>query len=941
MVTIPPSRNRPDSPNRAKHAPPNSLRQPGEPPAPVIWHHLDFREVLQQFGVDPAAGLSDAEAAARLAEHGTNELAGNGVKGPLRILWEQLTALLVVILIAAAAVSALLADYKDAIAIAVIVVLNAILGFTQEHRAEKAMAALKKLAVPCVKVRRNRTVREIPAIRVAPGDIVLLEAGSLVAADCRVIESADLQAQEAALTGESEPNRKSSGALEEAGLPLGDRRNMAYMGTFITAGRGQAVVTETGMRTELGRIARMIQSVEREPTPLQRRLAQLGKRLAAAALLLVAVIFLLGLLRGEGLKLMFLTAVSIGVAAVPEGLPAVVTIALTLGTHRMLRRRVLIRRLTAVETLGSVTIIGSDKTGTLTENRMTAVILQDAEGELDLSVLPLNGENNRYPDLASSGLRLLLAGSALCNDAVMQPGTDPGHSPAPLGDPTEVALLEAAARFGLSKTEMEQILPRIAEAPFASERKRMTTVHRVPADSTVLPPEISAVFEGAPPAYLAFTKGGVEALLQASTTVWAGGEKQALTLEWRNRLTAANEKLASNGMRVLGVAFRPLNSPPAAGEEKNAERELTYVGIIGMIDPPRPEAKAAVAKCKAAGIRAVMITGDHPLTAQYIAGQLGILGSGTILTEAELERISAEEWEHATKSAALYARVSPAHKLKIVESWQQQGHVVAMTGDGVNDAPALKKADIGVAMGLSGTDVAKEAADMVLLDDNFASIVAAVEEGRVIYDNIRKFIRYILATNSGEIWTMLIAPFAGMPLPLLPLQILWMNLVTDGLPALALGAEPAESGTMRRPPHPPEESVFARGLGRHVLWVGLLMAFLSLGTGYWYWHAHDAKWQTMLFTTLTLSQMAHILAIRSERSSLFRIGLFSNKPLLGAITLTVLLQIALIYMPLLQKVFQTIALSALDLIVAVSVCAAVFCAVELEKWLLRKKIPEY
>ena len=935
MAIIPPSRNKSDSTDGQRHVPPEAVRESGLSSGPTNWHQLDFHRVLQELGVDPAAGLNDAESTRRLSEHGSNVLVESGIKSRWLILWEQLTALMVVILIVAAVVSALLGDYKDAIAITVIVVLNAILGFTQEYRAEKAMAALKKLAVPSVRARRNGEIREIPAIHVVPGDIVLLEAGNLVAADCRVIESADLQAQEAALTGESQPVRKIAGALEEPDLPLGDRRNMAYMGTFITSGRGQAVVTETGMRTELGRIARMIQSVEREPTPLQRRLAQLGKGLAATALMLVAVIFLLGLLRGEGLKLMFLTAVSIGVAAVPEGLPAVVTIALTLGTQRMLKRRVLIRRLTAVETLGSVTVICSDKTGTLTENRMTAVILQAAGGELDLSALPPSDGNNKVAGFAQSGLGLLLAGSALCNDAMMQSAGGEGSSPTSLGDPTEVALLVAAARFGLSKLELERILPRIAEVPFASERKRMTTVHRVPSDSTTIPAEIRIAFEREQPAYLAFTKGGVEALLQVCTTVWVNGEKEPLTPEWRDRLIAANENLARNGMRVLGVAFRCLESAPAAGDEKTTEQKLTYIGIIGMIDPPRPEAKAAVSTCKAAGIRAVMITGDHALTAQYIAGQLGILGNGTSLTGADLESISAAELEHATESAALYARVSPAHKLKIVESLQRLGHIVAMTGDGVNDAPALKKADIGVAMGLTGTDVAKEAADMVLLDDNFATIVAAVEEGRVIYDNVRKFIRYILATNSGEIWTMLLTPFLGMPLPLLPLQILWMNLVTDGLPALALGVEPAESGTMRRPPHRPNESIFARGLGRHVMWVGLLMASLSLGTGYWYWHAHDAKWQTMLFTTLTLSQMAHILAIRSERNSLFRIGLFSNKPLLGAIAVTVLLQLALVYVPLLQGVFKTISLSPQDLGVAVTVCAVVFWAVELEKWLMR------
>ena len=888
------------------------------------WYQLDSTAVLRELATDSVSGLSEVESVRRMAEHGRNELSGSGIRSPWLILWEQLTGLMVIILVVAAVLSALLGDYKDAIAIGAIVVLNTILGFCQEYRAEKAIAALKKLAVPSVKVRRGGKVREIQSTLLVPGDIILLEAGSSVPADSRLWESANLRTQEAALTGESEPIQKLTTSIADADLPLGDRRNMLYMGTFVTAGRGQAIVTETGGRTELGRIAGLIQNVDHEPTPLQRRLDQLGKGLAAAALVLVAAIFVLGFLRGEKLKILFLTVVSIGVAAVPEGLPAVVTIALTLGAQRMLARRVLVRKLTAVETLGSVTVICSDKTGTLTENRMTVAVLQIADESLEIppDFRPVSSERAEFS--------LLLAGAALCNDALLEPG----NSGALLGDPTETALVVAASRMGLMKPDLDRALPRIAEAPFSSERKRMTTVHCVPSEPGQIP--FSVVLGGM---YLAFTKGAVDSLLDISSTVWVHGKAEPLTEAWREDLTRRNDALAQRGMRVLGVAFRCLDSAQDLAAV-TLERGLTFVGMIGIIDPPRLDVFSAVEKCKAAGIRPVMITGDHSLTAQYIASQLGITGEGPVVTGPELDRLSVAELEHLAASAPIYARVSPEHKLKIVQALQTRGGIIAMTGDGVNDAPALKKADIGVAMGITGTDVAKEAADMVLLDDNFAAIVAAVEEGRVIYDNVRKFIRYILATNSGEIWVMLVAPLLGMPLPLLPLQILWMNLVTDGLPALALGVEPAEAELMQRPPHPPDDSIFARGMGRHVIWVGLLMASLSLGAGYWYWCHGDSNWQTVLFTTLTLSQMAHVMAIRSERRSLFQIGLMSNKPLLGAVSLTVVLQLALLYVPLLQAIFKTTALSIRDLALILAIGSVIFFAVELEKWTLRRASSE-
>jgi Ca2+-transporting ATPase len=901
------------------------------------WYRTDANEVLARLNTDAEAGLGSAEARQRLAQYGANELVERGVKSPWRILWEQLTGLMVVILIVAAVVSGALGDWKDAIAIMAIVVLNALLGLSQEFRAEKAMAALKKLAVPVVKVRRDGHIVEISARELVPGDVVLLEAGALVPADGRLLESVNLRVDEAALTGESEPVEKETLTLDKPDLPVGDRLNMVYMGTVVTYGRGMAIITETGMSTELGHIAEMIQTVEREPTPLQRRLEQLGRGLAVAALVIVAVVFLLGLLRGEDWQLMLLTAISMAVAAVPEGLPAVVTIALALGAQRMLKRQALIRKLPAVETLGSVTVICSDKTGTLTENRMTVTVL-DVLGETqqvdtllrqgvpvaDAELLP-----GKRPPVRSLGL--LAKAAALCNDASLEVPPEGGYRA--VGDPTEGALVVAAAELGLVKAKLDDRWPRVGEVPFTSERKRMTTVHRV---------GVTAEQTDAPwccGEFVAFAKGAVDSLLEISDRVWAGDEDVRLSDDMRARIVAANDRLASQGQRVLGVAFRPLDDEPDPADEAALERAMTFIGLVGMIDPPRPEVREAVVTAKAAGIRPVMITGDHPLTARQIAWELGIASDGQPLTGRDLGQMSVDDLEKVVDQVGVYARVSPEHKLKVVQALQDRGQIVAMTGDGVNDAPALKKADIGVAMGITGTDVSKEAADMVLLDDNFATIVAAVREGRTIYDNIRKFIKYTLTSNAGEIWVMLLAPLAGMPLPLLPLQILWINLVTDGLPGLALGVEPPEPDTMRRPPHHPQESIFGRGLGRHVIWVGLLMGLVSLGMGYSTWRAGWENWQTMLFTTLTLSQMGHALAVRSN-DSLFKAGLLSNKALLSAVLLTFGLQLAVVYVPFLQNLFKTTALSVSELAISLVLSTIVFWGVELEKWFIRRSSRE-
>ncbi len=870
----------------------------------------DASDVCEALGVDPAAGLSESEAARRLARHGHNELPDHGARRAWRVLVDQLRSVMVAILAVAALVSAVIGDVGDALAILAIVVLNTALGFVQEHRVERALAALRRLAVPSMRVRREGHTRELSAREVVPGDVLLLEAGDLVAADCRLVEAVALRVQESALTGEAEPVDKHTQPIADAEADTADRANCAYMGTLVVHGRGVAVATATGPATELGRVATLLRTVEREPTPLQRRLDRLGRTLAAVALGLVAVLVTLGAVRGEDPRTLVLTALGMAVAAVPEGLPAVVTVALALGTQRMLRRRAQIRKLPAVETLGSVTVICADKTGTLTQNRMEVERLAVAHGAA-----------------RDDQARLVLA-AALCCDA----STDAAG--AVTGDPTEVALVAAAARAGCTKDELDARFPRVGEVPFDPVRKRMTTIHR--ASSGLL---------GTPGGLLVVTKGAVDELLPRCDAVWTNWGPAPLDADERRRLEATSEQWASGGTRVLGVGFRWIDATPSevthlVGRPEELEQRMVFLGLIGLHDPPRPAAAAAVAACRAAGIRPVMITGDHPATATAIARTLGIADDRTrTLTGAELARMSVDELVDQVDEVDVYARVSPEHKLKIVESLQRRGHVVAMTGDGVNDAPALKRADIGVAMGLAGTDVAKEAADMVLLDDDFATVVAAVEEGRAIYDNVRKFVRYLMASNAGELWLMLLGPLAGMPLPLLPLQILWVNLVTDGPAALALAAEPAEPDVMRRPPHPPNEGILARGLGRQVVWVGLLMAMLAGVPGYVLWAAGDPAWQTVVFTVVVFAQMANVLAVRSERESLFRVGFRSNPPLLVAVVLTVALQLGTVYWPPAQNVLGTVALPLGHLLAAAAISGGVLFAVELEKWLTRPRPP--
>ncbi len=905
-----------------------------------IWHTAAPPEVADALEVNLNTGLSDALAAARLAEYGPNELEERGGTSALRLLWSQLTNTMVLILIAAAVVSGLLGKVTETAAIAAIVILFALLGFFQEYRAEQAMAALKRLAVPVVRVRRNGEVRELSARDLVPGDVVLLEAGNAIPADMRLVESVNLRIQEAALTGESEPVEKQLEALAQADITLGDRRNMAYMGTVVTYGRGAGIVTATGMDTELGKIATLLQSVESGLTPLQQRLDQVGKYLAIAGLAVATLVLAIGILQGESIEEMFLTAVSVAVAVVPEGLPAVVTVTLALGAQRMLRRSALIRKLPAVETLGSVTTICSDKTGTLTENRMTVTIIDVAGHFLELqgtarhpaAVLQVEGRGAEFLAGQPPEIGLALSAGALCNDASLRPDPQTGRYLA-LGDPTEGALLVAASQVDLRKSQLETVMSRVGELPFDADRKRMTTVHRLPDNPDDLPVALRALSD-APTPFVAFTKGAVDGLMPLCQTIWLNGTAVAFDEEWQRRIDIANSDMAQNGMRVLGLAMRwQTDASPV-------EDDLIFIGLTGMIDPPRPEVKTAVATCKTAGIRPIMITGDHPLTARFIAHDLGITENMRVKTGQELNAMSPEELLATVREVSVYARVTPEQKLRIVEALQAQEQVVAMTGDGVNDSPALRRADIGIAMGITGTDVSKEASDMVLLDDNFATIVSAVEEGRAIYDNIRRFVKFSIAGNFGKVLVMVIAPLLGIAVALLPLQLLWLNLLTDGLLGLGLGVEPAEPNTMKRPPRSPQESFFSGGLMRHVVWVGLVIGLAALAVGILFYNSEnpaDNRWQTMVFTALAFMQMGQALASRSTRESLWSLGLFTNPVLLGLVVVTAALQLMVLYVPFLDQFFQITPLSLQELLLCVALGVVVLVLIELEKAFLRRR----
>lgn len=890
------------------------------PPAPTSsdWHLQAAAYALRSHAVDPATGLSPEQIRQLQITHGPNALPEAKRRSFGKLLLDQFSDFMILVLLAAAVVSGVIGDLVDTLVIVVIVLLDAAIGVVQSWRADQALAALQRLAAAQATVLRGGAVQQVPAQTLVPGDIVLLEAGNKVPADLRLIHIAQLKVDESALTGESVTVDKDVHTLVGDALALGDRLNMAFKGTTATHGRGRGVVVATGMATELGKVASLLDQGGDRSTPLQLRLAAFGKRVALAVLAICAVIFVAGILRGEPPLQMVLLAISLAVAAIPEALPAVVTVLLALGARKMVGFHALVRRLPSVETLGSVTYICSDKTGTLTQNRMQLEQLFAGSAGPDQGWTLDKGA----PDAATQ--ELLRAG-ALCNDASRNPtGTWQG-------DPTETALTEAAAQAGLEKAALEVQFPRAHEEPFDSVRKRMTTFHRTP--------------EGV----VAYTKGAPESVIPLCTSVWQTGSDAPVRAMLPQNNTAIDHaawvalanSLAAQGLRVLAAARRTYARLPEAGGEIEAlESGLCLIGLVGMMDPARPEATEAVRECQAAGIAPVMITGDHPATARAIALRLGIVQEplAPVLTGADLAAMDEVALMAQVRMVRIYARVDPAQKIRIVQALQAHGEFVAMTGDGVNDAPALKRADIGIAMGKDGTDVAREASSLVLMDDNFATIVKAVREGRRIYDNIRKFVRYAMTGNSGEVWTIFLAPLLFLPIPLLPIHILWVNLVTDGLPGLALAAEPAEPGVMQRPPRTPTESLFAGGMWQHILGVGLLIGGLCLGIQAWAIHTGHAHWQTMVFTVLALSQMAHLLAVRSETVPLWQLGLRSNRPLLGAVLLTFALQMATIYVPFLNPIFKTEPLSLTELALCLAASAVVWVVVEVEKAWRRNRV---
>ena len=870
------------------------------------YYQKTIEEIEAELNTSLRSGLTTSEAHQRLERVGPNQLKEGKKRSPWNMLLDQFKDILIIILLVSALISIFLGEVSDAVVIGIIVLLNATLSVFQEYNAEKSLEALKKMSVPEALVIRDGQRKKIPSPQLVPGDVVLLESGDRVPADLRLVEVNDLKIQEAVLTGESEAVEKTSAVIEGEEISLGDRINMAYMGTSVITGRGKGVVVATGMHTEMGQIAEMLQEQKQELTPLQKKLNEVGKGLGLITLVIAVLVVVLGYLRGIDFFDIFLTGISLAVAAVPEGLPAVVTIVLALGVQRMIKKNAIVRRLPAVETLGAVTVICSDKTGTLTQNQMTVqkIALIDKEIEVEGVGYQPVGQFRQNGQLIQAGddplLSLLLKAAALCNNAILKQSEE-NQQWEILGDPTEGALIVAAAKAGYQKERLEDEYPRLKELPFDSERKRMSTIHQTPEGKKIL-----------------FTKGAPDQVVDCCSHYLSEGKLSPLSESIKEHILEQNQKLASSALRVLAIAYRELTPSEEEILEKKGklevnqmENQLNYLGLMGMIDPPREEVKQAVQTCCEAGIRPIIITGDYPLTAQAIGAQLGIYQPGDqIITGNQLENMSQEELEKIVLKTAIFARVSPRHKLRIVRALQKNSQVVAMTGDGVNDAPALKEADIGVAMGITGTDVSKEAADMILTDDNFSSIVAAIEEGRKIYQNIRKFIRYLLSCNLGEVVTIFLAILIGFPRPLIPIQILWVNLVTDGLPALALGLDPAEYDLMKHPPRDPQEGIFSGKMGFNIFSQGIFIGFITLLVFYYgYTHYSLAVGQTMAFGTLSFTQLWQSLNSRSDHYSLFRLGIFSNGYLILAILISAILQLSVMLMPYLQTVFKVASLN--------------------------------
>jgi Ca2+-transporting ATPase len=892
----------------------------------MTWYTMETEAVLAQLRSSPA-GLSDEEARKRLKHHGPNELTEGERISPIKIFIDQFKSFLIIILLVAVGLSAFLGEGIDAIVIGAIVLFASGLGFIQEYRAERAMEALKRMAAPTATVIRGGEEQEIPSREVVPGDIILLGTGDRIPADARIIEAVNLKVDEAPLTGESIPVEKTDMVLG-GDVDVADRKNMVYMGTAAVYGRGKGAVTATGMKTEFGTIAQMLQEVEVIRTPLQANLDRMGKWIAIGALALCFVLGVIGILRGHQIIEMLIWGISLAVAAVPEALPAVVTIGLAIGVQRMVRRHALVRRLPVVETLGCTTFICSDKTGTLTQDQMTVRRLWVTDKIIEVSGVgyeprgAFSSEGRPYDPMKDKDVEMLLLTGALCNDTRLTRAEGGWEI---RGDPTEGALVVLAQKAGLEQRAVTQQFPRIGEVPFSSERKRMTTIHRSPRSQ------------------IAFMKGAPEVVLEASGSFSRGGKEESLTPQVRERMLDVAREMAGDALRVLGLAYR--NLPDGERWDESVEEGMVFVGLVGMIDPPREEVKEAIKTCERAGIKTVMITGDHQVTAEAIAAELAIVKGGAVVSGRQLEQLGQGEFDTTVEGVDVYARVSPAHKLKIVTALQKKDHVVAMTGDGVNDAPALKQADIGIAMGITGTDVTKEAADMILTDDNFASIVAAVEEGRGIYGNIKKYLIYLLSCNLGEILLMAVAilfgPFLGLPagiIPLLAIQILYVNLATDGLPAIALSLDPPEADIMERPPRPKGETVFTPGVLRYLIGAGVWTAFVSLAVFIWALHAGRGavEARALCFVTLILMQFFNAFNCRSVQRSLFQIGVFANKWLWLAIIWECVILILVLYIPVLQGAFRVFPLGAGDWLIVIFSASTIFMVAEMYKLISSK-----